>query len=66
MKEYELRLKFHWFVPKGPNDTVPALVQIVAWCCPCAKPLSEVDGAKPSSEAMMVSLPMHICVTWPQ
>ena len=45
------------FVPKGPIDNIPALVQIMAWHCP---------GNKPLSELMMVSLPMHICVTRPQ
>ena len=28
-------------VPKGPIDNNPALVQIIAWCCTCNKPLSE-------------------------
>ena len=36
---------------------VPALVQIMAWRRP---------GAKPLSEPMMFSSPMHICVTRPQ
>ena len=45
------------FVPKDPINNIPALVQIMAWCCP---------GAKPLSEAMVVNLPSHICVTWPQ
>ena len=45
------------FVPKGPINNIPALVQIMAWRWPDDKPLSE---------AMMVSLLMHICVTWPQ
>ena len=44
------------FVPKGPINKIPALVQIMAWRRP---------GAKPSSEPMMVRLLMHICVTWP-
>ena len=42
------------FVPKGPINNFPALVQIMAWRCP---------GDKPLSELMMLSLPMHICVT---
>ena len=42
------------FVPKGPIYNIPA---IMAWCWPCNKPLSE---------PMMVSLLMHICVSWPQ
>ena len=45
------------FVPKSPISNIPPLVQIMAWCCP---------GNKTLSETMMVSLPMHICVTWPQ
>ena len=45
------------FVPKGPINYIPAFVQIMAWRCP---------GNKPLSEAMMVSLPTHICVTRPQ
>ena len=42
------------FVPKGPINNIPALVQIMAWRRP---------GDKPISEPMMVSLPTHICVT---
>ena len=45
------------FVPKGPINNIPALVQIMAWCR---------SGDKPLSEPMMVSLLTHICVTWPQ
>ena len=45
------------FVPKGPNNIIPALVQIMAWRQP---------GDKPLSEPMMVRLPTHICVTRPQ
>ena len=45
------------FVPKGPIDNIPALVQIMAWRRP---------GDKPLSEPMMVSLPTHICVARPQ
>ena len=45
------------FVPKGPINNIPALVQIMAWHRP---------GDKPLSEPMMVSLPTHICVTGPQ
>ena len=45
------------FVPKGPINNIPALVQIMAWRRP---------GDKPLSEPMMVSLPMHICITRPQ
>ena len=50
----EISLKF---VPKGPINNIPALVQIMAWRRP---------GDKSLSEPMMVSLPMHICVTRPQ
>ena len=45
------------FVPKGPVNNIPALVQIMAWRRP---------GDKLLSEPMMVSLPTHICVTRPQ
>ena len=45
------------FVPKGPIDQIPALVQIMAWHRP---------GDKPLSEPMMISLLTHICVTRPQ
>ena len=45
------------FVPKGPINNIPALVQIMAWRRPSDKPLSE---------PMLVRLPTHICVTRPQ
>ena len=45
------------FVPKGPINNFPALVQTMAW---------RRSGDKPLSEPMMVSLPTHICVTRPQ
>ena len=45
------------FVPEGPIDNIPTLVQIMAW---------HRSGDKPLSEPMMVSLPTHICVTPPQ
>ena len=45
------------FVPNGRINNSPALVQIMAWHRP---------GDKSLSEPMMVSLPMHICVTQPQ
>ena len=45
------------FVPKGPINNIPALVQIMAWRRP---------GDKPLSEPMMVRLPTHIFVTQPQ
>ena len=45
------------YVPRGPINNIPALVQIMAWRRPCDKPLSG---------PMMVRLPTHICVTRPQ
>ena len=58
MKMYKFWLRFHWsFVPKGPIDNIPALVQIIAWRWP---------GDKPLSEPMMVSLLTQICVNQPQ
>ena len=45
------------FVPKGPINDDPALVQIRAWHRP---------GDKPLSEPVMVCLPTHICFTGPQ
>ena len=45
------------FVPKWPIINIPALVQIMAWRRP---------GDKSLSEAMVVSLLTHICVTRPQ
>ena len=45
------------FVPKGPINNIPAVVQIMAWRRP---------GDRPLSELMMVSLLTHICVTRPQ
>ena len=45
------------FVPKGPINNIPAMVQIMAWRRP---------GDKPLSGPMMVRLPTHICVTRPQ
>ena len=45
------------FVSKSPINDIPASVQIMAWRRP---------GDKPLSEAMMVSLLTHICVTRPQ
>ena len=38
MKRFEFWLKFHW---SGPINNIPALVQIMAWCHPGNKPLSE-------------------------
>ena len=45
------------FVPKGPINNIPALVQIMVWCR---------AGDKPLSEPMMVCLLTYICVTRPQ
>ena len=45
------------FVPNGPINNIPALVQIMAWRRP---------GDKPSSETMIFCLPTHVCVTRPQ
>ena len=45
------------FVPKGPINNIPSLVQIMAWRRP---------GDKPLSEPMVVRLLMHICVSRPQ
>ena len=45
------------FVPKGPIDNKSALVQVMAWRWP---------GAKPLSEPMMASLWTHTCITQPQ
>ena len=42
------------FVPRGPINNIPTLVQVMAWRRP---------GDKPLSEPMMVRLPMHICIT---
>ena len=56
--EWKYRIKISLkFVPKGPIDNIPALVQIMAWRRP---------GDKPLSEPMMVSLLTHICVPRPQ
>ena len=45
------------FIPRGPNNNIAALVQVMDWRRP---------GDKPLSEPMMVSLPTPICVTRPQ
>ena len=44
------------FVPNGPINNIPALVQIMAW---------RRSGYKPLSEPM-IRLPTHICVARPQ
>ena len=45
------------FVPRGPINNIPALVQIMAW---------RRSGDRPLFGPMMVRLPTHICVTRPQ
>ena len=45
------------FVPKGPVNNIPPLAQIMVWCQP---------GNKPLSEPVIASFVMHICVTQPQ
>ena len=45
------------FLPQGPINNIPALVQIMGWRQP---------GDKQLSEPMMVWVLMHICITWPQ
>ena len=50
----EISLKF---VPKGPINNIPSLVQMMAWRRP---------GDKPLSEPMVVRFTTHICVARPQ
>ena len=58
MKMYEFRLTSHWsFVPRGPINNIPTLLQVMTWRRP---------GDKPLSEPIMVRLTTHICVTRPQ
>ena len=58
MLEFRISIKISLkFVPKGPINNIPSLVQIMAW---------RRSGDKPLSEPMMVCLPTHICVTRPQ
>ena len=45
------------FLPYGPINNIPVLVQIMAW---------RRSGDKPLYEPMMGRLPTHICVTRPQ
>ena len=45
------------FVPKGPINNIPALVQVMAWRRP---------GDKPLTEPMVLRLQTHTCVTRPQ
>ena len=46
------------FVPKGPIDNMPALVQIMAWCQTGNKPLSEPKVAKVTDTNMRHSASM--------
>ena len=48
---FEISLKF---VPKGPINNIPAMVETMAW---------RRSGDKPLSEPMMVSLLAHKCFT---
>ena len=60
MKMYELWLRFHWILFLRAQLTISfhwSLVPIMAWRRP---------GDKPLSEAMMVRLTTHKCVTRPQ
>ena len=58
MKMHEFSHKISLkFVPTVHINSIPALVQIMAWCRP---------GDKPLSEPMMVSLLTHVCITQPQ
>ena len=57
MKMYKFLLQFHWICSQEQINNIPASVQIIAWCRPDDKPLSE---------PMMVSLLTHICVARPQ
>ena len=58
MKMYEFLLKISLkFVPRGPINNISTLVQMMAW---------RRTGDKPLSEAMMIILLTHICVTRPQ
>ena len=57
MKMHGFRLIFHWSLFLWFNKKIPALLQIMAWCWP---------GDKPLSEPMMFSLRTHICVTRPR
>ena len=58
MKIFEFPIKISLkFVPKRSINNIPALVQIMAWRRP---------GAKPLSGPIIASLLKHICVTRPQ
>ena len=55
VKIHTFLLRLHWSLfPRVQINNIPALVQVMAWCRPDDKALSE---------PMMVSLLMHICLT---
>ena len=56
MYDYLLNISVE-FALKVPIDSIPTLVQIMAWC---------ISGDRPLSETMTVSLLTHMCVTQPQ
>ena len=52
IKIFEFPIKISLkFVPKGPINNIPALIEIMAWRRP---------GDKPLSELMMISLPVSL------
>ena len=57
LRMLEFLFEFHCSLFLSPINNIPALVQIMAWCRP---------GDRPLSEPMMVSLLMHTCITQPQ
>ena len=60
------------FVPKGPVNNIPLLVQIMAWRCPGDKPLSEpindgkfTDVSLSLNKSMVVALQTLLpCISW--
>ena len=46
-----------FFVTEGPINPIPALLQIMAWCRP---------GEKPLSDPMLTWSPTLVCVSWSQ
>ena len=58
MKIYYFRFEMSMkVVPEGPIYNIPALIRKMAW---------RQSGDRPLSELMMVSLLMHVWITWPQ
>ena len=51
------------FVSKGPTNNILALIQIMAWCCPGDKPLSEPTIAQFTDA--YVSLGLNDLTIWP-